>query len=285
MRLGKGWRADIGRRRLVAGRNKYVGTTVDKALSLLGYFNEQRADIGLSELSRLSGFDKAAVLRMMQALCRHGFAEQTPETKKYRLGPSFLRFARLRELNLPTTEAVQPILDALAADAKETCHFSMRTGRKLSTIMVAESPQFTRVHIDVGGELPFTATASGLAILAFSDPKLADELAADPITYTATSPASSQAVLERAAQARKLGYSCSPGYFEDEVFSIGAPVFGTDGQAIAAICIATPQSRMTPALEAEHIARVMQASRKATLALGAVIPAAFRHLFELREVA
>ena len=68
-------------------------TTVDKALSLLDHFSNEQTEIGLSAFARLAGYDKSAVLRMLSALGRAGFVEQDPQSRKYRLGGAFLRFA------------------------------------------------------------------------------------------------------------------------------------------------------------------------------------------------
>ena len=49
--------------------------TVEKALRLLDYFDDQHPEFGLSELARLSGIDKATVLRMLGDLAATGFAD------------------------------------------------------------------------------------------------------------------------------------------------------------------------------------------------------------------
>lgn len=55
--------------------------TVDKALSLLRFFSPQIPELGLSELTRQSGFDKATTLRCLTALERNGFVEQDVNTR------------------------------------------------------------------------------------------------------------------------------------------------------------------------------------------------------------
>lgn len=105
--------------------------TVDKALSLLNLFSERRAAIGLSELSRLSGFNKATVRRFLIALEKHGFVEQDATSRAYRLGPALLRLARVREAVSPVTSIVQPILEGLVAELGETAHFSLYAGGSL----------------------------------------------------------------------------------------------------------------------------------------------------------
>ena len=111
--------------------------TVDKALTLLDYFSDRRPAIGLSELARLAGMDKATVHRMATALANHGFLEQDPLTKSYRLGAGILRLARLREACFPVEAIIEPILKALSEETGETAHASLLAGMKLATVGVA----------------------------------------------------------------------------------------------------------------------------------------------------
>ena len=99
--------------------------TVDKALSLLSYFSEQRPSVGLSELARLSGFNKATTRRFLVALEKHGIVEQDATTRLYRLGAGLLRLARVREATNPVAAIVQPVLNDLVSVTGETAHFSL----------------------------------------------------------------------------------------------------------------------------------------------------------------
>ena len=89
--------------------------TVSKALSLLTNFNQSRTEIGLSEIARLAGVNKATAYRLLTELQAGGFVEQTGADKSWRLGPEILRLARVREAAVPMTTASRAILDRLAA--------------------------------------------------------------------------------------------------------------------------------------------------------------------------
>lgn len=75
--------------------------TVTKALNLLSFFTQNRHEIGLSDLTRLSGLNKATVYRLMGELQAAGFVEQVGPDRAYRLGPELLRLAALREAAVP----------------------------------------------------------------------------------------------------------------------------------------------------------------------------------------
>ena len=58
-------------------------STVGKALSLLDAVARAERGMGLAEIARLCGTDKATARRLLVDLGRHGFIEQDLETKKY----------------------------------------------------------------------------------------------------------------------------------------------------------------------------------------------------------
>src|SRR5262245_29418752 len=112
--------------------------TVDKAMKLLGCFSVAVPELGLSELARVAAFDKAATRRLLVALANHGFIEQDARTRRYRLGPAFLRFARILETTRPLASTVQGALEDLMRATSETAHASLLSGDRLTTIGVAE---------------------------------------------------------------------------------------------------------------------------------------------------
>ena len=54
--------------------------TITKALTLLNLFSANRTEMGLAEIVRLSGRDKATVHRHLVELQENGFLEQHPVT-------------------------------------------------------------------------------------------------------------------------------------------------------------------------------------------------------------
>ena len=123
--------------------------TVTKALSLLAFFNHERAEIGLSEFTRLSGMNKATVYRMLTELLNQGFVEQTGHDRAYRLGPEVLRLAALREAAVPMLTVSRGILDQVSDQTGETAHVSLRQGDRLTSLAYVYSPRHaTKVTMD-----------------------------------------------------------------------------------------------------------------------------------------
>ncbi|WP_461472649.1 IclR family transcriptional regulator [Pararhodobacter sp.] len=247
--------------------------TVEKALRLLEYFDDQRPEIGLSELARLSGIDKATVLRMLGDMAETGLLEQDTTTRQWRLGAGILRLARLREAAFPVTRVLTPILERLAEVTGETAHASLLSGRDLGTVGVVESARSNRVYIEPGLMLPLHATASGLAFTAFARPEVrAQVLTRTLARITETTPTDSAQLASRLSEVEARGYATADQTFEAEVFGLAMPLFGADGFAMGALAIATPSSRVSDDHIAMLVSALSPAARDATLGLGGRIP-------------
>lgn len=255
--------------------------TVDKALKLLDWFTDKRSEIGLSEMARLSGLDKATVHRMLTALARHGLLEQHPTLKTYRLGAGILRLARLREACFPVGAVVNPVLDRLADETGETAHASLLAGTQLMTIGTAEAARSTRVSIEPGLILPFHATASGIAVLGHSPDDLVDTLLAAPLErYTADTDCDLGNLRKRIAECRHTGIGISDRGYESDVCSTAAPLFGPDGWACGAVTVAAPASRMNADVRQQIAGAVVRAAFEITRGLGGEPAASFKSATE-----
>lgn len=248
--------------------------TVAKALELLDLFTRTRPRIGLSELARLSGQNKATCYRLMAALQGYGLVEQTGQGREYRLGPAVLRLAALREESVPMKDAAQPILDRLAESTGETAHLSMMMGERLQLLNFAYSQRHgTRVTMADTDTLPFHATSSGIAVLALLPAELRDRVLAAPMVrltpLTDTDPASIRARLDRF---RADGVAESAGGFETDVHSLAVPVFDAAGDCAGAVAVAAPAARMDDALRALIRAEVMRAGVDITRIWGGSLP-------------
>jgi len=247
--------------------------TIDKAIRLLDFFDESRPEIGLSEMARISGLEKATTHRLLTCLAGHGLLEQHPGTRAYRLGVGLLRLARIREATFPVETVIQPFLASLTERTEETSHLSLLTGATLSTIGVAESARSNRVFIETGLRLPLHATASGLAFLAASSDETADRLLPADLekTANAATPAINE-VRDQISQTRKRGFAIADQTFEAEVYGIAVALWGPDAQANGAVAVATPISRMNDDKRRMVATALQEAAGEITRALGGRTP-------------
>lgn len=241
--------------------------TVDKALTVLDQFSLEHREIGLSELSRMAGLDKAATRRLLLAMAKHGFIEQSAETKKYRLGHGFLRLARIREATVPVSRVAQEAVDWLVDETNETAHASVPGARGMVTIAHRLPNRARVIKIDPAEVLFFHATSSGLAYLAFASEETRERLLALKREKIAEETITDETALRTALEGfRTRGYAQTRNSFESDVASVGM-VFGREGPDPAgAISLALPKGDMSEArrqalvpLLAEAVGRIERA--------------------------
>jgi len=253
-----------------------MGTT-SKALSLLDLFSRAEPSIGLSDVARRAGMNKATAHRLLSELALHGFVEQTGSGREYRLGPAFLRLAALRESNVPMREMAMSTLSGLCATTGETAHVSLLQGELLSTIAFAySSAHGTSVMMEDAEVLTLHATSSGLAVLAFSPPGFVDAVLARPLVactpHTVTEPDAVRALLP---DIRATGIAASVGGFEEDVYSHAVPLFDTQSACVGALAVAAPVARMNDPLRLLIREELITQANTLTRLLGGFPPAGF----------
>jgi DNA-binding IclR family transcriptional regulator len=70
-------------------------------------------------------------------------------------------------------------------------------------------------------------------------------------------------------EVRRRGYAVEIGENEDGSMCIGVPILDEAGRPLAAMSLAAPERRMTPAITANAIAALRQASQRLSVHLGA----------------
>lgn len=242
--------------------------TVDKALKVLEQFSLERPELGLSELARLADTDKAATRRLLLAFSKHGFIEQSAETRKYRLGTGFLRLARIREATVPMARAAQEVVDTLLEAVDETVHISVPVATSMATIAHRLPRRGNVINIEPTEALPYHATSSGLVYLAFASTETCMRvLQLQRLAVTASTLVKKQDILDKLSQIRDLGYACSYNSFEAGVASIAMPFFNKQSDPAGAVSIALPDTHLTSARTKELLPPLRSAAKQMETAL------------------
>ncbi len=244
----------------------------------MGYFSRTRVEIGLSEMTRLSGMNKATVYRLLTELAEQGFVEQVGSGREYRLGPVFLRLAALREAAVPMREVAQKVLGELSEITGETTHMTVLQGDILATLAYVYSSQHgTRVTMEDAEQINFHSTSSGLAVLAFNGVELTDRMLVGALEkrtpQTETDP---KIIRAQISEVRQSGISESVSGFEEDVHSHACPIFDASQVCYGAIAVAAPVARMTPELRQTIRREVVVASLRMTRMLGGFVPDSFK---------
>lgn len=239
--------------------------TVGKALDLLDLFTHQQPQMGLSQVARLSGMNKATCHRLLSEMESRGLVEQTGPAREYRLGPAVLRLAALRENAVPTREAAMPVLRRLAEATGETAHLTFLVAGRLQTLGFAYSSRHgIKVTMEDADFLPFHSTASGAAVLANLPEAEANRiLSAQPST---------EALQARMEDCRERGWAETLSTFEKDVQGTAVPLFDGNAACIGALAVAAAAPRMTPELHRTITTELTRAGAEITALWGGTLP-------------
>lgn len=220
-------------------------STVGKALGLLNLVSLQEEDVGLTDLARLARLDKATTRRLLVELEAYGFVEQDEASRRYRLGPTPVRLARMREARFPFVRSAIPFVRALAERTGETCHLAEFANGELRSLHVEAPARANRINVEIGVSLPLHATASGLALLSRLDAVRVAALLRPPLeSFTEETLTDPHSLRQRLAEARERGWSISRNGLEAGVVSTAAAIVAPDGQPVGTLAIAAPDSRV-----------------------------------------
>ncbi len=250
-------------------------TTIDKAIGLLEHFSSSKPEIGLAEFRGLSGFDKGTVYRYLTSLRDAGLLEQNQATKAYRLGPAILRLAAVRERTVPMVKTLAPHVDRLAETIQELVHAGLPQQRGMSALYSKDGGHSgTRVAFEVSEILPFHATSSGIAMLAFGPSRHMETVMGTPFQrFTRTTAVTAADVDAAVTTARDKGFAATNQSYEEDVCSLAVPFFGAEASAIGTLAVATPSARMNPAKAATLAGQLAGVASSVTQELGGAVPA------------
>lgn len=242
--------------------------TVSKALGLLDFLKDIDASYGLTDLARLSGFDKATTRRLLLELVANGFVEQDEVTRAYMLGPTLQMLGRAREERFPLYKTAYPIVKQLSEVTGETVHAAEYGAGVLISICTEQSDKANRVILTTGQKLPLHATASGMAFLAASTPQFVESIMRKPMeAFTKATPTDRDTLLTSIQETKVRGYSISNQSLEDGVHSVAAAIIDNRGKPIGSIAVAMPTSRTSQASIEANGTLVRQAAQNISLRL------------------
>jgi DNA-binding IclR family transcriptional regulator len=227
----------------------YTLSSVRNAARLLCAFSPTETELGVGELARRLGLAKSTVFRLLTTLAEEHLVEKNPRSGKYRLGLKLYELGAIVSNHLDLHEAVATYIDELRNKTGETVHVAILDGDEVVYIERRESPQTLRLWGRVGHRNRAHRTSTGKVLLAYLPSEELDRvLARRPLDaktpHTITDPEVLKRELERV---RRRGWAQNENESEMGVASVAAPIRDATGQVVAAISVAGPTLRFTPA--------------------------------------
>ncbi|NLE99666.1 MAG: IclR family transcriptional regulator [Anaerolineales bacterium] len=221
--------------------------SVLKALDILEAFSDEEYTLGVTDLSRRLGINKATVHNLLTTLKSRGYIEENPETRRYNLGVKALELSRVVRANIEIRDQAIPLLRELAKYSSEAIYLAILYDRHSVYIHAIEASGRPISHSAIGERVPLHCTAVGKAKMAFLPETEIDEVArvvglARFTPNTIVDLAQLKVELERT---RERGYAIDNEEHEVAIRCIAAPIFSETGDVVAACSVSGPSGRMT----------------------------------------
>lgn len=215
--------------------------TVERALTLLAAVAEEGGT--LSELARAAGLSPSTASRLLATLAGQELVRRD-EHGHYRPGTRMRQLAAVTLRSDSMYELAGPHLVALARETGETANLAVAAdGQHVVYLRQVASPKLVQIASWAGRTIPRRGTALGAALRGAVGPQ---------------------------------GYVARAGAVEPDVTSIAAPVYGADGEIVAALSVLAPNYRTSPgridvcgrtvAVHAGELSRSLGAPREARAA-------------------
>jgi DNA-binding IclR family transcriptional regulator len=220
--------------------------TIEKALLVFDCFAKGESILGTTELANRLGTNKATMSRILSTLKKHGYLEQEPRTRGYRLGPSMVRMAQAvhRTLHGTVAQVAVPVADALRDKFGETIHLEVKSGNNLYLSYVAITPNPVSLNIDVGDQVMPHANAGSKAIIAHSSEAEIDTwLSKELPKYTENTVTDTIQIKKMFEDIRASGIAFDSGEYFKEISAVGAPIFDHKNEPVAGLVIVVPSYR------------------------------------------
>ncbi len=208
----------------------------------------ERRGVRLKDLAEAVDLPRPTVHRLLHGLMEEGMVEHDAKSKLYRLGLGLFVLAASAGSPMNLRDLARPALLRLTAALGETIFLMVRNGFDAVCIDRSSGPLPIRSFTgDVGGTVMLGIGQGAMAILAFLPEGEQDEVIRYNLPRMRALSAFDEGFLRaEIARVRIQGYCDGAAGLIPGMAGLGVPVFGREGDAVAALSVGSTTDRMTP---------------------------------------
>lgn len=251
------------------GKERYLNTSLAKALRVLDLFNGVEDGLSLSEIAQRLGVRPGSIYPIVYTLSKFGYLERDPETKKYALGLRILVLANQILSALDIREKAKPILKRLARELEVNVHLAVLYEGEVLYLDREEASPSVVIPSVIGRRVPPHCTALGKVLLAHNPEALEELLTKGPLPALTPNTITNPDLLRRELKrVWEQGYAVDWEEFHEGNICVAAPVHNYRGKVVAAISLSFPKARLTHEPLNNFVQAVVQGARELSKAMG-----------------
>lgn len=236
-----------GRKRSTRVQARVTGNqAVRRAIAVLKAFSNDAPEMGVTEISQRVNLHKSTAYRLLSAFEDEGLVIKNPETGKYRLGPELIILGEQVLRHIDVHRVALPYLRDLAEKTGETIDLEVLSGGNVITIDEIAGRHVVAAGGAIGMPWAAHATSNGKVLLADQPIEKQRQILSRTLKrFTSRTMTDSKALARELAKVRDQGFAVSFGELEDHLVAVGVPIRGRNGDAVAAVSISGPDTRIT----------------------------------------
>ncbi|MGY1693178.1 IclR family transcriptional regulator [Geodermatophilus sp. SYSU D01105] len=219
-----------------------------RAVRILEAFDADHRAMPVAALARRAGLPTPTAYRLVDQLVELGVLERAP-SRQVRIGRRLWELASRSSETVGLRDAAMPYMDDLHAVVKQHTQLAVLEGDEVLYLERKSSRGAEVVNITrTASRLPAHSCSSGLVLLAHASAGAQERVLSSQLRrmtpLTVTDPAELRRLL---AETRYRGYAVVRGWVHEEAAGVAVPIWGPDGEVVAALSVIIPNDEARPA--------------------------------------
>lgn len=254
----------------MAATTPRVIKSLQRAINILDLFDEQTAELGITEIAETLGLHKSTAAGLVYTLEHNGYLDQDPETRKYGLGFKLVERASTLLDQIDVRQVALPHLQELRGWCGESVNLAVRDGGQIVYIERLTTTQSLGMRAKVGYRAPMHCTALGKAILSGMPLEKVEEHIRQYGLQTVTDQSITDLAqfFQEMERIREQGFAVDNEENEIGVRCVAAPIFDHSNRPVAAVSISSPVLRLQPSEVPLYGQKVIEAAAAISTKLG-----------------
>jgi DNA-binding IclR family transcriptional regulator len=224
--------------------NSQTSQTLVRGLQLIEVIANGKTECSVRQLADELELPRSVVHRLLFTLEVAGYLVKNSPRSGYRLGLKLWWLGSTAIQELEIKDVARPLLQDVASETGELVNLAILDGKEVLYIDKIDSVHSVRAHIPIGGRAPAFCAATGKAILAYRSDDTIFKVASSLKRFTKKTITKSESFVRHLKEIRARGYSINLGEYHEETGGVAAPILSREGDAIAAVGITVPLSRL-----------------------------------------
>lgn len=242
--------------------------TLIKGVTLLEYLVHSPTPSSVSALAKALRLQPSNVHRTLQTWAELGFVAQDAASGNYHCSFKLFEWGCKVAGGFDVRRLAHEHLVKLGQSTQETIHLSVLDGADIVYLDKIDSPQPVRAYSEIGGRAPAHCVATGKALLANHGAVALERLPRPLPRLTPNTCVNLTTLKIELEKIRSCGFAINHEEWRLGVNGLGAVIFNQLGDAVAAVGLTAPASRLDERRATLLGAAVLETANQVTRALG-----------------